>query len=144
MSSAFGQTAPLTTTLRNVLRDYSGAQVLNEQLQNADDAGARTFKVLLDGRARAHRGTATLVAPALAALSGPALYCYDDKAFAPEDFASIQRVGDGLKRGDPTRTGQFGLGFNSVYVAAAAAAAVAVAAAPPLLLLLASTVRLVC
>jgi hypothetical protein len=25
------------------------------------------------------------------------------------------RVGDGLKRGDPTKTGQFGLGFNSCY-----------------------------
>jgi len=28
---------------------------------------------------------------------------------------SIQNVANGKKRGDPTKTGQFGLGFNSVY-----------------------------
>ena len=110
----FGQISPLTTTLRNILRDYSGAQLLNELLQNADDAGAREFKVMLDCRARAHPRD-SLISPALASAQGPALYQFDDAAFSPDDFASIQRVGDGRKLGDPTRTGQFGLGFNAVY-----------------------------
>ena len=113
----FGQLSPLTTTLRNVLRDYSGAQLLNEMLQNADDAGAREFKVLLDARAfgaapplRGHLSAAHARESA-----GPALLAFDDAEFAPDDFVSIQRVGDGTKRGDPTRPGQFGLGFNAVY-----------------------------
>ena len=40
---------------------------------------------------------------------------FDDAEFNAEDYDSIQRVGDGTKMGDPTKTGQFGLGFNSVY-----------------------------
>jgi hypothetical protein len=51
----------------------------------------------------------------MAAWNGPALYCYDDASFRQEDFVSIQNVANGKKRGDPTKTGQFGLGFNSVY-----------------------------
>ena len=37
----FGQISPITTTLRNVLKDYSGAQLLNEQVsavRNARDS----------------------------------------------------------------------------------------------------------
>jgi len=109
---SFGQVSPLTTTLRNVLRDYGAGQVLNEQLQNADDAGASRCAVVLDegsyGRERvAHRS--------LAALQGAALLFYDDAEFREDDFESIRLVGDGKKRGDPTKTGQFGLGFNSAY-----------------------------
>lgn len=37
------QRQPLTTTLRKICRDYpAGAGILNELLQNADDAGAST------------------------------------------------------------------------------------------------------
>ena len=104
-SGGFGQISPLTVTLRNVLRDYSGAQILNELLQNADDAGASVFKVLYDRRTSPH-ATATLLSPSMIHWAGPALYAFDDASFRPEDFASIQRVGDGRKRGDPTKTGQ--------------------------------------
>ncbi len=111
-----GQVSPMTTTLRNVLRDYSGAQILNEQLQNADDAGATVFKVLYDKRDLGTSSpSSTLLSPEMAKWMGPALYAFDDAVFQPDDFVSIQQVGDGLKRGDPTKTGQFGLGFNSVY-----------------------------
>ena len=60
-------------------------------------------------------GTASLLSPALADMQGAALYQFDDAQFRPDDYESIQRVGDGTKLGDPTKTGQFGLGFNSVY-----------------------------
>ena len=81
-------------------------------LQNADDAGSSEFKVLLSARTF---GTASLLSPALADMQGAALYQFDDAQFRPDDYESIQRVGDGTKLGDPTKTGQFGLGFNSVY-----------------------------
>lgn len=88
--------------------------MLNELLQNADDAGSKYFRVCLDKRTNAF-GTSSLLGPSMAEFQGPALYQYDDASFKPEDFESIQKVGDGLKRGDPTKTGQFGLGFNSCY-----------------------------
>lgn len=137
------QVNPITARLRDILRNYSSAQVLNELLQNADDAGARgradqrrvlvpsdaadrlrvigrlafvsgstQFKVLLDSRSF---GTRNLLSPSLAHTQGPALYQFDDAEFNPDDYESIQRVGDGTKMGDPTKTGMFGLGFNSVY-----------------------------
>ena len=90
----------------------AAAQLLNEMLQNADDAGSSEFKVLLSARTF---GTASLLSPALADMQGAALYQFDDAQFRPDDYESIQRVGDGTKLGDPTKTGQFGLGFNSVY-----------------------------
>lgn len=108
------QVNPITARLRDILRNYSSAQLLNELLQNADDAGATEFKVLLDGRTGVHK-TQSLLSPELARTQGPALYQFDDAEFNPEDYESIQRVGDGTKMGDPTKTGQFGLGFNSVY-----------------------------
>ena len=46
---------------------------------------------------------------------GPALLQYDNAVFEKQDFLSIQKIGDGRKQTDPTRTGKFGLGFNSVY-----------------------------
>lgn len=107
------QVNPITARLRDILRNYSSAQLLNELLQNADDAGSTEFKVLLDGRTGAFR-TKALLSPALAEMQGPALYQFDDAVFDPDDYESIQRVGDGIKMGDPTKTGQFGLGFNSV------------------------------
>ena len=48
-------------------------------------------------------------------LQGPALLCFDDAIFREEDFAGLFQFGVGSKRGDPTKTGRFGLGFNSVY-----------------------------
>lgn len=35
--------------------------------------------------------------------------------FSQEDFASISRVGDSVKRTQIGKTGRFGIGFNSVY-----------------------------
>jgi hypothetical protein len=92
-----------TARSRDILRNYSSAQVLNELLQNADDAGSTQFKVLISERTF---GTASLLSPALAHTQGAALYQFDDAQFDPDDYESIQRVGDGTKMGDPTKTGQ--------------------------------------
>ena len=74
-------------------------------LQNADDAGATEFKVLISSQTF---GTSSLLSPALSGTQGPALYQFDDAEFNPDDYESIQRVGDGIKMGDPTKTGQVG------------------------------------
>ena len=57
----------------------------------------------------------SLLAPSMKHFQGPAIYQFDDANFSFNDFQSIQDVGNGLKRGDPTKTGQFGIGFNSCY-----------------------------
>ena len=74
-----------------------GTQLLNELLQNADDASAREFRVVLDCRAHAFGGGggggggARVLSPAHAAASaGPALLAFDDASFRPSDFSSIQ------------------------------------------------------
>lgn len=65
---------------------------------------------------RSH-GTDRLAAASLSELQGPALLCYNDAQFSEVDFQSIQRIGDSLKKEDSkgTKTGRFGVGFNSVY-----------------------------
>ena len=66
-------------------------------VQNADDAGARRISFTLDMRMH---GTSKLAGPELAKFQGPALTVYNDGVFSSEDFASIQRIGDSLKKTD--------------------------------------------
>ena len=40
---------------------------------------------------------------------------YDSAVFREEDFDGLFSFGGGSKKYDPTSTGMFGLGFNSVY-----------------------------
>mgnify|MGYP000218133861 CR=1 FL=1 len=44
-SGVIGQQTTLVNTLEKILNNYQSAQVLPEQLQNADDARATEFKV---------------------------------------------------------------------------------------------------
>ena len=72
-------------------------------------------------------------------VAGPALMVYNDAMFTENDFKSIQRIGDSIKKTEETKskigepvlfvlassladwcgvsvvTGRFGIGFNSVY-----------------------------
>ena len=81
-------------------------------MQNADDAGATRVAFILDERTH---GAARLGGLGnVGALQGPALLCYDDAVFKEENFDGLFRFGVGSKRGDPTQTGRFGLGFNAV------------------------------
>jgi hypothetical protein len=70
---AFGQKTHLTTQLRGIIHSYSGAQMLNEMLQNADDAGSREFKVLLDCRTKVPWGKNNMRFPRMGEWQGPAL-----------------------------------------------------------------------
>jgi len=139
---AFEQKEPLTTRIGNIIKEYKVDQVLQELLQNCDDARAPHVFFLLDKReqkgpglaqlkevqeqALRDSGVATLeeLAPDVAneeaefllqQFKGPALYQYDYGVFHPEDFDSLGRLGDGRKKHDPTATGKFCLGFNCTY-----------------------------
>ena len=49
-------------------------------------------------------------------MSGPSLLAYNSAKFTETDFASIQRIGDSLKKTKSgTKTGRFGVGVNSAY-----------------------------
>ncbi|TVY36879.1 Sacsin [Lachnellula occidentalis] len=107
------QVQPITTTLRNICRDYpAGGTVLRELLQNADDAGATEVRFILDERTHP---TDELLHPLLAKYHGPALLAYNNAQFTDKDFTSLAHIGDSGKIDDGTTTGKFGRGFNSVY-----------------------------
>eukprot|EP01052_Picozoa_sp_SAG31_P014459 SAG31_NODE_899_length_11146_cov_7.265049_4_plen_2267_part_00 len=125
MSSFRGQKTTIATAIRQNLNSYSDSQILDELLQNADDARADTCSFMLDLRPHGTKhvyGTTTddgrpIQPPEgrMAELQGPALVAFDSAVFLPEDFDGLFSFGQGSKKYDPTRTGKFGLGFNSVY-----------------------------
>lgn len=87
---AFGQKIDLCTRIRDILEAYpDGSTVLKELLQNADDAGATTFKLLLDKR---EHGRASLAFPGAADFQGAAFYAFNDATFADEDFVRRARA----------------------------------------------------
>lgn len=111
----FGQKVDLTASIRNILRNYpEGTAVLKELIQNADDAGASSVSFCLDCRSH---GIATLADPSLAQFQGPSLIVHNNAVFTEEDFRSIQRIGDSLKKSSEIKgkIGRFGIGFNAVY-----------------------------
>ena len=48
-------------------------------------------------------------------LQGPALCVFNDTCFSENDLVGIQNLREGSKSDDPTKTGKFSVGFNSVY-----------------------------
>ena len=135
----FGQRKPpLSVSIRQILERYPDGQIfkvcslrptligridklitypsiilLQEMIQNADDAGASIVQFYVDCR---QHGTRTrLVKPELAAYQGPALISSNDAGFSDEDWEGIQRLQQSIKANDPFKVGRFGIGFNSVY-----------------------------
>ncbi|XP_050232119.1 uncharacterized protein LOC126680894 [Mercurialis annua] len=109
----FGQKVDLTRRIREVLLNYpEGTTVLKELIQNADDAGATKVRLCLDRRN--HRSN-SLISTSLSQWQGPALLAYNDAVFTEEDFVSISRIGGSAKHAQASKTGRFGVGFNSVY-----------------------------
>jgi len=109
----FGQQEKLVTRIRKILSGYPfGKGILKEMLQNADDAGATELHFINDER---HLPAERVFEDSWKPLQGPALCVYDNKPFSENDIAGIQNLGEGSKSDDPTKTGQYGVGFSSVY-----------------------------
>ena len=109
----FGQFEPLTLRIKKIIADYLwGVQILKELLQNADDAQASTLHIIFDKRVH---GKKFLMSDAWKDLQGPALLVYNDRPFTEKDIKGIQNLGQGSKRDDSSTTGQYGIGFNSLY-----------------------------
>jgi sacsin len=107
-----GQYEPLTVRLKGLIQTYpKNVGILKEFIQNADDAEASQVRIILDGR----QHTGPLLAQEMTVLQGPSLLVFNDKPFKETDFANIRRIGDSAKVGEETKTGRFGLGFNSCY-----------------------------
>ena len=86
--------------------------LLQEIIQNADDAGANTVHFYLDSR---HHGTNSVILHDLDRFQGPSLLAYNDAVFTDKDWQSIQDMQQSVKAEDPFKVGKFGIGFNSVY-----------------------------
>ena len=109
----FGQREELTDRLKGILKSYPcDVGILKELVQNADDAGATEIHFIYDPRT--HPGD-RLLSKNWKELQGPALCVYNNRPFSEEDLEGIQRLGIGSKTEDPTKTGQYGIGFNAVY-----------------------------
>ncbi|CAM9585905.1 unnamed protein product, partial [Chrysoparadoxa australica] len=113
-SESFGQQESLTRRLRSILEMYpEGPSILSELVQNADDAGATTVRIILSYK---RHGQSSLLGPKMAQLQGPSLYVYNDAVFSDRDFRNIAKIGQGSKLEKLATTGRrFGLGFNAVY-----------------------------
>jgi hypothetical protein len=109
---SFGQQTRLVPRLRNIIGDYHADTIAKELLQNADDSGADTVHFVLD--LRQHRSV-KLIGSEMKSLQGPALVVYNNRPFTDEDFKRICSIDDSAKRENAFLTGQFGVGFNSIY-----------------------------
>ena len=108
--ATFHQQEDLTTRLYNILEEYPpGIGIFKEFLQNADDACARKFAIVLD-RCHHSNDPAGLFSPEMSAWQGPALCVYNDATFTDGDFESISHVGRSGKHNDIQKIGKYGLG----------------------------------
>ena len=86
----------LTARLREILINYpEGTSILKELVQNSDDARATTISFCLDRRSHP---TGSLLGSGMAPFQGPALLVYNNSVFNEQDFESISRIGDSVKR----------------------------------------------
>ncbi|KAF9191665.1 hypothetical protein BGZ51_006884 [Haplosporangium sp. Z 767] len=112
MFEIWAQKENIVDRIKGILNDYDPESIFVEFLQNAEDAGATEFACMLDQR---EFDTEKLFCEEMAAWQGPALVFFNNAEFTEEDFKALSKLGVGGKRGDPSKIGRYGLGFNSVY-----------------------------
>lgn len=111
----FGQTEPITTRIKNILKEYDEeSDIFKELIQNAEDAGAEQCQFLVDFRAHKY-GPEELIDSDMSLCQGPCLWAFNNETFKDDDWANIVRVGSASKENKVEKIGKFGLGFNTVY-----------------------------
>eukprot|EP00026_Physarum_polycephalum_P000026 Phypoly_transcript_00026.p1 GENE.Phypoly_transcript_00026~~Phypoly_transcript_00026.p1 ORF type:complete len:3127 (+),score=429.16 Phypoly_transcript_00026:113-9493(+) len=112
LGKAKGQKSDLVLRIIGIIEQYAkGTPVLKELLQNSDDAGARYVVVCLDKR----RHSAANEDPGLAKYVGPGILFFNDENFTEADWDAILSIGKSSKKEDTLKTGNFGIGFCSVF-----------------------------
>ncbi|XP_055751443.1 sacsin-like isoform X1 [Salvelinus fontinalis] len=113
LGSEFGQKEKLTSRIKSILNAYpSEKEMLKELLQNADDAKATEIYFVFDPRTHP---TDRIFDDKWLPMQGPSLCVYNNQPFTEDDVRGIQNLGRGTKEANPGKTGQYGIGFNSVY-----------------------------
>lgn len=113
LGTEFGQKEKLTSRIKSILNAYpSEKEMLKELLQNADDAKATEICFVFDPR---NHPSDRIFDEKWTPLQGPALCVFNNQPFTEDDVRGIQNLGRGTKEGNPGKTGQYGIGFNSVY-----------------------------
>ncbi|XP_043926906.1 sacsin [Protopterus annectens] len=113
LGSEFGQKEKLTSRIKSILNAYpSEKEMLKELLQNADDAKATEICFIFDPR---EHPVDRVFDEKWTPIHGPALCVYNNRLFTEDDIRGIQNLGRGTKEYNPIKTGQYGIGFNSVY-----------------------------
>lgn len=102
------------TRIKNIIDEYQleDDTLIKEMLQNADDAKATKFYVLIDKRI--HKAD-KILGSEMKDFNGPSILFYNDQPFTEEDLRAVQALGEGRKREDRIATGKFGLGMNVCY-----------------------------
>ncbi|XP_063069583.1 sacsin-like isoform X1 [Engraulis encrasicolus] len=110
-----GQREPITQRIKNILREYDeDGDLFKELLQNAEDAGAKTCKFMVDFRKHTEPAD-SLIDRGMSQCSGPCLWAFNDELFSDEDWENITKVGSASKETKVEKIGKFGIGFNAVY-----------------------------
>lgn len=83
---------PLLTTCLSLplAKRQTYCSILSELVQNADDAGAKTVRIMLNSR---QYGDGSLLGPAMSSWQGPSLYVYNDAVFTGRDFQNLAKIG---------------------------------------------------
>ena len=116
MGSDFGQREDLCHRLESILRKYpTDCSILNEFIQNADDAGASEIVFVLDKRCHPQKNLLSHTKQWENLQSTPALCIFNNKMFQEEDIKGITCLGKGAKSDSAETIGKFGIGFNVAY-----------------------------
>ena len=115
--SDYGQHEDLCDRLNGILRKYpADTSILQEFIQNADDAKASEIVFILDCRTNYPDEKLLCSNKNWKSLQHmPALCIVNNRKFREEDIKGISHLGRGTKAESKKTIGKFGMGFNVVY-----------------------------
>ena len=113
----YGQHEDLCDRLQSILAKYpADHSILNEFIQNADDAQATEIVFVLDHRKFSQNKIFPSNHTSWKELQHtPALCVINNRKFTEDDIEGIAQLGRGGKRDSSDKIGRFGIGFNVAY-----------------------------